>query len=389
LTNSQSGVSIKNTHNGIIKGGIVVDIQTLANSGALRTKVYVPGKSKQEVQRELGLSHIIKMASNESAIGSSELAKKAYLELSEELHVYPDSVSRDLRSKLSDQLGCPQENITVSNGEDGVIYNLGMAIINEGDEAIIPEVTFPLYETIVKVMRGVPVKSGMKGFRIDLQSILDTVTGRTKVIFLCNPNNPTGDAQDREELLDFFKKVPDHILVVMDEAYIEFTASEAYPDTIEIFNKGMDNLFILRSFSKIYGLAGIRAGFGVGHKDIIDLIHRIKPPFNVSIVGENVALAALDDIDFKNRVLSEMKNEKARYYKTLNEMNLEYIISHTNFILIDTGRAAKEVFQTLLQKGIIVRPCNGFGLDTCIRITIGTHDENTAFLDAFKELMSR
>ena len=366
-----------------------MDIQKLANSGALRTKAYVPGKSSKEVQRELGLSRIIKMSSNESAIGSSELAKKAYLELSEELHIYPDSVSRDLRSKLSGHLGCSQDNITVSNGEDGVIYNLGMAIINEGDEAIIPEVTFPLYETIVKVMRGVPVKSGMKGHRIDLRSILDTITDKTKVIFLCNPNNPTGDAQDREELLGFFKKVPGHILVVMDEAYIEFTSQEANPDTIDLYKNGMENLFILRSFSKIYGLAGIRAGFGVGHKDIIDLIHRIKPPFNVSIVGENVALAALDDKEFKNRVLSGMKTEKARYYETLEGMGLEYVISHTNFILIDTGRPAKEVFQTLLEKGIIVRPCNGFGLDTCIRITIGTRDENTAVLDAFKELMSR
>jgi len=366
-----------------------VDINRLANPGALTTKKYVPGKSKQEVQRELGLEKIVKMASNESAIGASEKAKAALIAIQDQLHVYPDSVSRDLRTKLSERLGCSIDNITVSNGADGVIYNLGMAIIGDGDEAIIPDITFPLYETITRVMRGIPVKTGMNGFRIDLQSILDAVTEKTKVIFLCNPNNPTGDAQARDEMRDFLHTVRDDILIVVDEAYIDFASSDSNPGCVELFNGGMDNLFILRSFSKIYGLAGIRVGYGIGHQDLIALIHQIKPPFNVSLPGEHAALAALEDDQFARKTLDEMEQEKSEYYRVLNEMGLTYVKSHTNFILIDTGAEAKTVFNEMLKSGIIVRPCNGFGLPSCIRVTVGNPGENREFLTIFKDLMKR
>ena len=364
-----------------------MDINKLANPGALRTKVYVPGKSKQEVARELGLKEIIKMASNESALGASPRAKEAYAALTDELNVYPDAVSRDLRKKLSEKLGCSADEITISNGADGVIYNLGMAIIKEGDEAIIPEVTFPLYETIVKVMRGTPIYTGMNGYRIDLKKIEEAITDNTKVIFLCNPNNPTGDAQEREAVRSFLSRVPEHILVVVDEAYIDFTSPETDPETIDLFNGGMKNLFILRSFSKIYGLAGVRIGYGIGHEDIITLIHQIKPPFNVSIVGEQVALAALDDRDYVTATLKEMGEEKQKFYNTFEDLGLDYVKSHTNFILFDTGRDAKSIFDEILKRGVIVRPCNGFGLPTSIRVTIGTPKENDTFLSILKEVL--
>lgn len=365
-----------------------MDIKRIGNPGALKTSVYVPGKLKREVERELGLSNIINMSLNESANGPSDLAKNAYLKIADQLHVYSDSISRDLRQELARKLGCKADQITISNGADGVIYNLGMAIVGEDDEAIIPEITFPLYETIVKVMRGRPVKTKMKGFRIDLQDILRTITTRTKVIFLCNPNNPTGDAQRKQELIAFLEQVSKDILVVIDEAYIDFAAPDADPQSIALFNGGMENLFILRTFSKIYGLAGVRVGYGIGHKELISLIHRIKPPFDVSIVGENIALAALADRKFVERILDDIHREKKLYYKRLEELGLTYVESHTNFILIDTGRDAAQISRQILKQGIIIRPCTGYGLPTCIRVTIGKHEENLHFLDTFKELIS-
>ncbi len=365
-----------------------MDIKRIGNPGALKTSVYVPGKLKVEVEREFGLSNVIKMASNESADGASNLAKDAYLKIADQLHVYPDSISRELRQELARKLGCEIDQITISNGADGVIYNLGMAIVSEDDEAVIPEITFPLYETIVKVMRGRPVKTKMKGFRIDLQDILRSITPKTKAIFLCNPNNPTGDAQRKEELIAFLGQVSKDILVVIDEAYIDFAAPDADPQSIALFNGGMDNLFIIRSFSKIYGLAGVRVGYGIGHEDLISLIHRIKPPFNVSIVAESVALAVLENNNFVDKILEEIHQEKELYYKRLDELQLTYVKSHTNFILIDTGRDAAQISRQILKKGIIIRPCTGFGLPTCIRVTIGKHEDNLNFLDTFKELIS-
>ncbi|MEW5814283.1 MAG: histidinol-phosphate transaminase [Spirochaetota bacterium] len=366
-----------------------MDIERMANPGALKTKVYVPGKSKREVERELGLSHIIKMASNENARGASNLAQDAYLKLADQLHIYPDAISRDLRQKLARKLGCESDQITVGNGADGVIYDLGMAVVGQEDEVVIPEITFPLYETIVKVMRGRPVYTKMQGFRIDLKAILRAITPKTKVVFLCNPNNPTGDAQPREELLAFLEQVPKDVLVVIDEVYIDFTEPAADPKSVDLFNGGMDNLFILRSFSKIYGLAGIRMGYGIGHADLIALIHRIKPPFNVSIIGEQVALNALDDTKFLKETLAEILKEKAFYYRSLDELGVKYIQSHTNFILIDTGMDATGIFEGLLKLGIITRACKSYGLPTCIRVTIGKHPENLLFLETFKELISR
>lgn len=364
-----------------------MDIQKFGNPGALRTDVYVPGKSTQEVKRELGLTDVIKLASNEAVHGASKEAIEGYIALTDELHVYPDSVSRDLRAKLSERLGCSADNITVSNGADGVIYNLGMAVIGEGDEAIIPEVTFPMYEKIVKIMRGSIVYSGMDGFRISLDSIEKAITPKTKIIFLCNPSNPTGDAQKKDEMIAFLKRVPKDIMVVIDEAYIDFAEPDRRPGTVELFNQGMDNLFILRSFSKIYGLAGCRVGYGIGHKDLITLIHQIKPPFNVSLVGERVALAALNEKGREEKTLKEMREARNYFYKELDAMGLSYVESHTNFVLIDTGLDAKEVFQNILRKGIIVRPTTGFGLKTCIRVTIGKEEENRAFMKVLKETM--
>lgn len=365
-----------------------MDIKRLANSGALKTRVYVTGKSKKEVERELHLSNTIKMASNENPLGASGRAKEAIVKTLDQINMYPHPTSLELREKLSRILGCTPNEITIGNGADGVIYNLGMAVIDQDDEVIIPEITFPVYETIIKVMRGKPVYTKMKDLKIDLEDIKKNISKKTRAIFICNPNNPTGDALPKEQLLSFLKDAPGHILIVLDEAYIDFADEGMKPDSIRLFKEGMDNLFILRTLSKIYGLAGIRVGFGIGFENLISLINRVKPPFDVSIIAESAAIDALSDHRFIRETLEESLKEKKFFYRELDKLNLKYIKSHTNFILIDTGFDSQEIFNRMLKKGIIVRPGKNYALPFSIRVTIGKHEENLVFFSALSEVLA-
>jgi histidinol-phosphate aminotransferase len=275
-----------------------MNLSRIANRGTSAIKKYVPGKSVKEAQAELGITRMIKLASNENAFGASPGSIRSIRQMADQIHVYPDSQSREVRSRLAEHLGVQAGQITTGNGVDGVIYNLGMAVIDQGDEIIFPRITFPIYETISRVMRGVPVYSEMKDLSIDLRDIEGKISDRTKVIFLCNPNNPTGDALPPAEVNAFLKGVPDRVLVVLDEAYVDFTEPGARLDSVGLFRAGMSNLFILRSFSKIYGLAGLRFGYGIGDAELVSLINLIKPPFDVSILAEQAAVAALGDQEF-------------------------------------------------------------------------------------------
>jgi histidinol-phosphate aminotransferase len=362
-------------------------LSRIANKGTLDIKKYVPGKSIKEAQAELGLSEMIQLASNENAFGASPSSVRSIRKMAGQINVYPDSQSREVRSRLAERLGVQPAEITTGNGADGVIYNLGMAVIDEGDEIIFPRITFPIYETISRVMRGMPVYSKMKGLRIDLADIGRKITDRTKVIFLCNPNNPTGDILPPQELEAFLRSVPDRVLVILDEAYIDFAASESRLDSVGIFRGGMDNLFILRSFSKIYGLAGIRFGYGIGNLDLVSLINLIKPPFGVSILAEQAAIEALGDQEFVSRTVQECAKEKRYFYEQLNDLGLEHVRSHTNFVLIDTGRDAQEVFAALLRKGVIVRAATLYSLPTYIRVTVGQHAQNQQFFRTLREVL--
>lgn len=364
-----------------------ININKLANSGALKTKKYIPGKSKQEVERELGLKDIIKLASNENPHGSSPFAGEALKGLAGKVNIYPDKVSTDLRRKLAELTGCREAEITVGNGADGVIFNLGMAVIDQGDEVIIPEVTFPVYETITRVMRGKVVCSKIRELRIDLPDILVRITPKTKVIFLCNPNNPTGDALPPRELTAFLRQVPEEVLIVLDEAYIDFADKSLNPGSIKIFKGGLNNLFIIRTLSKAYGLAGIRVGYGIGQGELVSLINQVKPPFDVSLVAEVAGRAALDDSAFIQATLADSVREKNYYYRELDKLKLKYIRSHTNFVLIDTGLDANDIFERLLSRGVIVRSAKGYGLPTCIRVTLGRHEENVRFFQALEEVL--
>ena len=364
-----------------------MDIRKIANPGALKIHPYVPGRSTDEVKKEYGLKHVIKLASNESALGVPPQAIQALLDSAEGLCVYPDPVSTELCEKLGRILGVDADCLTVSNGADGVIYELGMAVIGPGDECIYPEITFPMYESSVKIQNGIPVISAMKDMRIDLDDILTKITGKTKIIYITNPNNPTGDVFPPDELIAFLKKVPSHILVVVDEAYIQFVDQGLDPDSIGLFKGGMENLIILRTFSKIYGLAGIRVGYGIAHPDLIRLIKTVKPPFPLSVSAQAMALAALDCTDFFQAVVEDTRKSRALFYSKLDGMGLPYVKSYTNFILIDTGWECKKVAEMLMARGIIIRPAAGYGLPTSIRVTFGTAEQNAVFFAAFEAVL--
>jgi histidinol-phosphate aminotransferase len=364
-------------------------LSRIANRGTSAIKKYVPGKSVKEAQAELGIPEMIKLASNENALGASPGAVRSIRQMADQIHVYPDSRSREVRARLAEHLGVQDAQITTGNGADGVIYNLGMAVIDQEDEIIIPRITFPIYETITRVMRGVPVYTEMKDLRIDLADIERNISDKTKIIFLCNPNNPTGDALPPAEMSAFLKKLPDNVLVVLDEAYVDFTAPEARPDSMDLFREGMSNLFILRSFSKIHGLAGLRFGYGVGDAELVSLINLIKPPFDVSILAEQAAIEALGDQDFVRRTVDVCNEEKRYFYRELDALGLSCIRSHTNFVLIDTGRDAQELFQALLRQGVIVRATTLYTLPNHIRVTVGRHAENERFFKALRAAMQR
>lgn len=364
-----------------------MNLSRIANRGTSAIKKYVPGKSIKEAQAESGITRMIKLASNENALGASPDSVRSIRQIADQIHVYPDSQSREIRSRLAEHLGVQPTEITTGNGADGVIYNLGMAVIDQGDEIIFPRITFPIYETITRVMRGIPVYSEMKDLRIDLGDIERNISARTKVIFLCNPNNPTGDALPPKELNAFLEGLPDHLLVVLDEAYIDFTEGESRLDSVGLFREGMSNLFILRSFSKIYGLAGLRFGYGIGDAELVSLINLIKPPFDVSILAEQAAVAALGDQEFVRQTVEGCSEEKRYFYRELDFLGLAYVRSHTNFILIDSGRDAQELFQALLQQGIIVRAATLYSLPTHIRVTVGQHSENERFFEALRAVL--
>jgi histidinol-phosphate aminotransferase len=364
-----------------------MDLSRIANRGTSAIRKYVPGKSIKEAQAELGIAELIKLASNENAFGAAPGSVRAVQEMADRIHVYPDSQSREIRSRLAGHVGVQPAEITTGNGADGVIYNLGMAVIDQGDEIILPRITFPIYETICRVMRGMPVFSQMEGLRIDLADIDSKINEHTKAVFLCNPNNPTADALTPAEVRVFLEGVPDHVLVVLDEAYVDFVERDSRLDSVGIFRQGMSNLFILRSFSKIYGLAGLRFGYGIGDADLVSLINLIKPPFDVSILAEQAAIDALDDREFVRRTVEGCAQEKRYFYGELDALGLDYVRSHTNFILIDVGRDAQELFQALLRKGVIVRAATLYSLPTHIRVTIGRHAENERFFEALKGVL--
>ncbi len=360
----------------------------IPNRGILSIKPYVPGKSIKEVIRELNIIAPIKMASNENPLGISPFAEEAIKKISSSAFQYPEVTCYDLREVLCRHLNISKNNLILCNGGDSVIYNIAMCLINPGDEVIIPKITFPIYETIVKALNGNIIYSKMTDFSINLDDIISKITDKTKIIWLCNPNNPTGKIIKKDEFDNFINRVPDYVMIVHDEVYYDFADEKQFPDTVKLIKNGMENIFLVRSFSKIYGLAGVRLGYGIGSKTIIDLMYRIRIPFDVSVLAQAAGIGAVNDNKFYKRSIDLIQTEKQYLYNELNKLGIKYIESNTNFILINVGKNSESIVEELLKKGVIVRPTRSHNLPESFRVTIGMREHNERFIKALTETLA-
>lgn len=354
----------------------------------LNVKQYVPGKPIEEVQRELGLKEVMKLASNENCLGPSPKAVAAIKKNIGRINRYPDASSFYLRKKLAKSLGVGEDCLIFGNGSDEII---GMAIrtfVDAGDEVIIAKPTFLIYEIVSQIQNAaikfVPLTRDLKH---DLTKMREAVTDRTKMVFIANPDNPTGTYVNKYEIEKFLSTLPERVIVFLDEAYFEFAAYERkdYPRGTNYLDR--PNIILARTFSKIYGLAGLRIGYGIAKPEVISYMERVREPFNTNLLAQAAAEAALDDKAFLNKTLAHVAKEKAFLYSAFKKMGLEYADSATNFIVVDTKRDCKAVFNALLKKGVIVRDMKAWGFDTYIRVTVGTREEDQKFVKALKEIL--
>jgi histidinol-phosphate aminotransferase len=348
---------------------------------------YEPGKPIEEVQREYGLTEVVKLASNENPLGPSPKAVQAIKEMISGLNRYPDAHGYYLKGKLADMFDLSRDWIALGNGSTEIVEQICEAFLDPGDQALTGKEMFFKYPISIRFMGAEPVLVPAVDYQFRLDDLLDKITSKTKVIFIANPNNPTGTLIPRQELDDFMGKVPPGVVVVLDEAYYEFLPPEHDPDSIRYVKQGR-NVIILRTFSKIYGLAGLRIGWGVAPPHIIASLNKVREAFNTSSVAQHAAQAALDDHQFVKKTLDNNRVGKKYIAEGLEKLGIHPVPTFTNFYLVPLPMDGRQFFQRMLRHGVIVRPMSGYGLTKCIRVTIGTPDDNRRFLDAAQEILS-
>jgi histidinol-phosphate aminotransferase len=341
---------------------------------------YEPGRPVEEVQRELGLERVVKLASNEGPYGPFPAALDAIARATLELNRYPDGGAFRLRQVLAERHGVRFEEITVCSGADAVIGYAALAILDPGDETVTGWPSFPSYVLDPLKVGAVPIRVPLDQNRFDLQAILEAITPRTKLVFLAVPNNPTGTTNVRSELDAYFAAVPGHVLTVVDQAYFEYMEEPDYPDAIEEYAKAGQRVLVLRTFSKIFGLAGLRVGYGIGPEEVVTAIGKVRRAFDVTSVGQEAALASLDDGGELARRRTANREAMVLLEQTMRGVGLDFAgPAVANFLFVEVGEDAQTLNEALLRKGVIVRPMGPFGAPGALRVTAGTPDE-IAFL---------
>ncbi len=360
-----------------------IPVEKILRPGVSGILPYSPGKPVEEVEREYGLKDSVKLASNENALGPSPLALEALKKVIGGVNIYPDGGAYYLKKKLSDFLGVSPESIMPGNGSDELIRIITETFLNEGEEAVISRPSFVVYETAVKVMGGicrfVPLR---KDFSYDIDGILSALNKKTKLVFFANPNNPTGTVVSAADAGRYVENAPENVITVFDEAYFEYVETKDYPDSLEYISSGMP-VVTLRTFSKVYGLAGLRIGYGITHPEMIAEMNRIRQPFNVSSPAQAAAMAAVCDREHLHKSRELNGKGKEYLYEELRKMGVEYVPTEANFILLKSGNSSAAC-ESLLRQGVIVRGMSCYGLDDYIRVTIGLEDENIRFIEALK-----
>jgi histidinol-phosphate aminotransferase len=343
---------------------------------------YEPGKPVEEVQRELGLERVVKLASNEGPFGPFPAALEAIARAAPELNRYPDGGAYRLRAELAERNGVRFEEVAVGAGADGLIDGVSQAFLAAGDEIVCGWPSFPSYVIDALKLGATPVRVPLRDQRYDLDAILAAITPRTKVVYVCHPNNPTGTTNTRAELDDYFERVPEHVLTVLDQAYLEYIDDADYPNGIEEYFKGGRRVLVVRTFSKIYGLAGLRIGWGVGSPNVVTAIGKVRRAFDITTPAQVAAVASLDDRAEIERRRRSNAEERVVVHEILERHGFVCVgPAVANFIYAESGgEDARPLFEALLREGVIVRPLAGFGAPGAIRVTVGTPEEN-AFLD--------
>jgi len=349
---------------------------------------YVPGKAIKEVQRELGLDHVDKLASNENSLGPSPKAIEAMANSLSGLHRYPDISGFELRTKLANRFNIKIENVILGGGSEGIMSTIMRTFLLSDDEIVSAANSFIGFRVLANASGRKVHWVPMKNYRYDLEAMAEKVTDYTKIIYIANPDNPTGTYITREEFEEFYVHVPERVLIILDEAYYEFAQSrDNYPDSMTY---RYDNIITLRTFSKAYGLAGLRIGYGFAHDELIRNLMKVKEPFSPSLIAHTAGSAAMDDIKFLEKTLAINNDGYIFLQKELTSLGIETIPSVANFLtsIWETNTQALDITQSLLKKGVIVRNLKAFGWPNCIRISIGTADENGRFIDALKSILS-
>jgi len=351
---------------------------------------YTPGKPMADVKREFGLTDVVKLASNENPLGPSKKAQEAIAAALTELNRYPDGGAVDLKAKLAAKFDVATTEVLVGNGSDDCIKLISETFLNEGDEVVMATPSFSQYWFGTQLMAGKPVMVELtpKTFEYDMDAMLGAITAQTKIVYLCSPNNPTGTYITEEQMAHFMKSVPKHVLVIIDEAYHEYVEASDYANGIDYLKAG-HNVIVLRTFSKLFALAGLRVGYAIGPAAVLAEINRVREPFNVNMLGQVGAIAAIDDVEHieASRRLNRAGFEQLQ--AGLARLGYDVVPSQTNFLLFDTGRNDKELFEELLRVGVIVRSGTALGCPGYLRVSIGTEAENEAFLTAFARIATR
>lgn len=366
----------------------MVTTQIQPQPGVSRIQIYKPGRPIEEVQKQFGISEVIKLASNENPLGTSPKALEAIRRTAAQVNLYPDGKSAVLAAALARRFGVQPNQVAVGNGADGLLMELCMAYLDEDSEVLVSRSSFPMYDVFSNVMRANLVKTPLKDYGLDLQAMTGAINERTRLVFVCNPNNPTGTVLGAAEVKAFVRDVPGHVILVFDEAYYEYASSPDFPDTIEYVRQGMENVIVLRTFSKAYGLAGLRVGYGFGSPRLLAPLALVKEPFAVNLLAQAAGLAALEDDEFCARTVAVNEEGKAFLYSEFKRLGLSYVPTYTNFILTRLGPKMLWLVERLMEHGVIVRPGDAYDLPEFARITIGTPEQNRRLVQVLEKLLA-
>jgi histidinol-phosphate aminotransferase len=367
---------------------VTVALKDLVKDNVYRVAPYVPGRPIELVERELGVKNALKFASNENPLGPSPLAIKALSETALVLNRYPDGSSYFLRERLAKHVGFPMEQIVVGNGSNELIELVCHLFAGVGDEVVVGDPSFAMYKIAIDLMGATPVMVPLKNYKFDLAAMARAVTPKTKILFICSPNNPTGTIVKERDVRKLMDSIPETVVVVFDEAYREYVRDPEYQDSLKLVREGR-HVVTLRTFSKIYALAGLRVGYGIASEEMVFLLNTVRLPFNVSTAAQVAAQVSLDDENQVTRSVSVNFEGMAFFKEKLTELGLNMVDSEANFFLVDLMVDCKTACHELEKRGLIVRPMGPFGLpDTFVRITVGTQKENERLLVGLKEVLA-